>query len=83
MATGKISNKRVRDIQRTVHLMCGLLVAAYIYTPLPDVPVVGVLVQLVAIPALVATGMAMWQAARFRRLLTRGRPAATPRARSA
>ena len=77
MTTMKLSNKRVRDLQRAVHLTGGLLVMAAIYSPLRDQAVLDVLVQVVAIPAMLVTGLAMWQAARLRRLLARVRPAAT------
>ena len=76
MATGKLSGKQVRDVQRIVHLVSGLLVGAYIYTPLADVAAFSALVQLVVVPVLVAAGMAMWQMARLRKLLARRRPAA-------
>ena len=76
MATGKLSGKRVRGLQRIGHLVSGLLVGVYIYTPLADVTAFSLLVQVVIVPVLVAAGMAMWQAARLRRLLGRRRPAA-------
>ena len=76
MAGMKLSNKRVRDLQRAVHLVGGLLVMAAIYSPLRDQAVLEALVQLVVIPVMVLTGLAMWQAARLRRLLARARPAA-------
>src|ERR671916_752713 len=49
MATGKLSGKRVRDLQRIVHLVSGLLVGLYIYTPLADLPAFSALVQLVVV----------------------------------
>ena len=76
MAGMKLSNKRVRDLQRAVHLVGGLLVMAAIYSPLRDQAVLEALVQLVVILVMVLTGLAMWQAARLRRLLARARPAA-------
>ena len=76
MAAMKFSNKRVRDLQRAVHLVGGLLVMASIYSPMGDQAILTALVQGVAIPVMVLTGLAMWQAARLRRLLTRVRPAA-------
>ena len=79
MAAMKLSNKRVRDLQRTVHLVGGLLVMASIYSPLGDQAVLEALVQLVVIPVMVLTGLAMWQAARLRRLRARVRPAAATR----
>jgi hypothetical protein len=74
MSTGKFSGKRVRDLQRIVHVVSGLVVGAYIYTPLADVSAFSALVQVVVVPVLVAAGMAMWQLARLRRLLARRRP---------
>ena len=80
----KVSTKRLRDLQRAVHLVGGLLVAASIYTPLRDLALFGLLVQVVVVPVIVATGVAMWQWPRLRKILTRGRAAAaTPRASSA
>ena len=76
MTTGKLSGKQVRDVQRIVHLVSGLLVGAYIYTPLADVSAFSAFVQLVVVPVLVAAGMAMWQMARLRRLFARRRPTA-------
>lgn len=76
MPTGKLSGKHVRDLQRAVHLLGGLLVMASIYSPLRDQAVLDALVQVVVIPVMVVTGLAMWQAARLRRLLGRFRPAA-------
>ena len=76
MSAGKLSGKQVRDLQRIVHLVSGLLVGLYIYTPLADVAAFSLLVQLVVVPVLVAAGMAMWQMARLRRLLARRRPTA-------
>ena len=84
MSTGKLSGKRVRDMQRIVHLVSGLLVGVYIYTPPADLPAFSALVQIIVVPVLVGAGMAMWQMARLRRLFTRRRPtAATKPATSA
>ena len=76
MSTGKPSGKQVRDVQRLVHLVSGLLVGVYIYTPLADVPAFSALVQVIVVPVLVGAGMAMWQMARLRRLFARRRPTA-------
>ena len=76
MVTGKLSGKQVRDVQRIVHLVSGLLVGAYIYTPLADLPAFSAFIQIVVVPVLVVAGMAMWQMARLRRLLARRRPTA-------
>jgi hypothetical protein len=66
-----------RKAQRRVHLAAALLLIAYLYAPfeaqLQDA------VRFLALPALVVTGIAMWQAPRIRRLRkrlggTRARP---------
>ena len=59
MSSGKLSGKQVRDLQRIVHLVSGLLVGLYIYTPLADVTAFSLLIQLIVVPVLVAAGMAM------------------------
>ncbi len=66
-----------RRVQRAVHLAAGFLLIAYLYGPLAAQ--LQDAVRFVALPALVATGIAMWQAARIRRLrkrlgARRGRP---------
>ncbi len=81
MAAMKLSNKRVRDLQRAFHLAGGLLVMAYIYSPLGELAAFSVLVRGVVVPVLLATGMAMWQAPRLRRLLARTQPGTRRQAR--
>jgi hypothetical protein len=66
-----------RKAQRRVHLAAGLLVIAYLYAPLETQ--LQDAVRFIALPALVVTGIAMWQAPRIRRLRkrlggTRARP---------
>lgn len=55
-----------RKAQRAVHLAAGLLVVGYVYAPLGSQ--IQHVVRLVILPVLVLTGVAMWQAARFRRM---------------
>jgi hypothetical protein len=66
-----------RRAQRRVHLAAALLLIVYLYAPLEarlqDA------VRFFVVPALLVTGIAMWQAPRIRRLrkrlgATRGRP---------
>jgi thiosulfate reductase cytochrome b subunit len=56
-----------RKVQRVVHLAGAAILLAYVYAPLEaqlqDV------VRFVVFPALVVTGIAMWQAPRIRRTL--------------
>lgn len=72
----KASNKRRRDTQRAAHIVGGLMLGIYIYIPLVGGPVpqfAATAMQFVVFPAVVATGLLMWQLPRLRRLLKRGR----------
>ncbi len=50
----------MRVVQRFVHLTAGLLLVAYIYTPLGNLNAFETLVQFVVVPALVVTAIGMW-----------------------
>jgi thiosulfate reductase cytochrome b subunit len=68
---------QLRKAQRRVHLAAALLLTAYLYAPLEAE--LQDAVRFLVLPALVVTGIAMWQAPRFRRLRkrlggTRARP---------
>jgi len=58
--------RQQRQLQRTVHLLAGVLLLGYVYAPAPSR--VQELVRFLMFPLLVATGVAMWQAPRIRRL---------------
>jgi hydrogenase-4 membrane subunit HyfE len=58
-----------RRAQRRVHLAAGLLLIAYLYVPLEAQ--LQDAVRFLVLPALVLTGIAMWQAPRVRRLRRR------------
>lgn len=58
-----------RKAQRRLHLAAALLVIAYLYAPLEAQ--LQDAVRFVGLPALVVTGVAMWQAPRIRRLRKR------------
>jgi hypothetical protein len=59
-----------------VHLAAGALVIAYLCVPFGEV--VANAIRWVVLPALVGSGMAMWQAARIRRALKRRRGGPVP-----
>jgi len=64
--------RQLRTWQRRAHLLAGLAVVIQLYAdPAADSPL-AVAVRWVLLPALVVSGMAMWQAPRLRRL-ARGR----------
>lgn len=58
-------------LQRAIHLGAALLVVFLVYSPGGEQ--VAPVVRWVALPLLIATGIAMWQAPRVRRLLKRTR----------
>jgi hypothetical protein len=71
----RVSNKRQRDMQRAVHLVGALMLAVYVYIPLvggsaPQFAAAAM--QFVIFPAVVVTGVLMWQLPRLRRLLKKG-----------
>jgi hypothetical protein len=57
----------LRRAQRRAHLLAGIVVLAYVYAPLQ--PQIEDFVRFVVVTVLVLTGVAMWQAARIRRIL--------------
>jgi hypothetical protein len=60
-----------RRVQRRVHLASALVLIAYLYVPLEAQ--LQDAVRFLVLPALVVTGIAMWQAPRIRRLRARAR----------
>ncbi len=81
MSGPKVSNKRQRDAQRAAHIVGGLMLGAYVYVPLVGGPApqfAAAAMQFVVFPAVVATGVLMWQLPRLRRLLKKGRGESKP-----
>ena len=64
-----ISAARQRALQRAMHLGAALLVLFLVYAPGGEH--VAQMVRWAALPLLLATGIAMWQGPRIRRLLKR------------
>ncbi|CAN5326960.1 hypothetical protein BH20ACT8_BH20ACT8_21030 [soil metagenome] len=63
--------RTVRTAQRIAHLAAGVTLLAYFYGPLRGDQALRVAVTVVALPLLVLSGVAMWQAPRLRRMRTR------------
>jgi hypothetical protein len=60
--------RRIRTVQRWVHLLSAAVVLVFVYlTPDPDTAFV-TFVRWIGFPSLAATGVAMWQWPRIRRL---------------
>ena len=66
-----MSPARQRNMERAAHLVAGALVIAYVYLPFGGI--VANAIRWFALPVLVGSGLAMWQAARIRRMLKRRR----------
>lgn len=65
--------RRIRTQQRTLHLLTGFVIVVYIYAgPEPD-GALAIAVRWLVLPVLVASGVAMWQWPRLRRLARRRR----------
>jgi hypothetical protein len=75
MKTSPGSNKRQRDIQRAVHLVGGVALMLYLYTPLGNASTFTALMQFLVVPLVVVTGMLMWQLPRLRKMLQGKQPA--------
>jgi hypothetical protein len=69
MTRQRISNKRMREMERLVHLTSAALLVTVVYAPWNDSTLATTLVRFVVFPVLVASGMAMWQFPRVRRWL--------------
>jgi hypothetical protein len=77
-APSRPGGKQVRTRQRAAHLITGVLVLIAVYAGPLLGPVFAAVVQWVAFPLLVLSGLAMWQWPRIRRVL-RGRAGAAAR----
>lgn len=64
-----MSNKQLRDLLRILHLITGIIIGVYIYSPWGTDPTFRMAVQFVVVPLVGLTGIAMWQQARLNKLL--------------
>lgn len=61
-----MTNKQLRTYIRYVHLLEGILIAIYIYSPTAQQsPIYSGMVQLVIVPFIVISGLALWQQPRI------------------
>lgn len=73
-----VSNKRLRDMERIVHLALGAVLLAHVYALWSESAPFTLFVRVVAFPVLVGSGLAMWQWPRVRRWLGARRAAHQP-----
>ena len=64
-----MAGRQVRTLQRAAHLVAGALVVAYVYLPIAPGSAAQLGVRWGGLPALVVTGVVLWQWPRLRRLL--------------
>jgi len=64
-----------RSILRWIHLLFSIPIIGYAYSPFEELPNYAPVVRLVAVPAIVLTGLWMWKGHALRRLISK-RPAA-------
>ena len=55
-----------RSRQRLAHILLATLLGVYLYSPLADMPLAELAVQVVVFPAVALSGVLMWQGHRLR-----------------
>ncbi len=56
-----MSNKRLRQTVRYLHIAVGIMLILFVYSPLSDVSWYVLTVQVLAIPLVSLSGIALWQ----------------------
>ena len=65
-----MNNATKRSILRWIHIICGIPILGYIYSPFEEIPNYAPAVRFVFLPVLVFSGFWMWQGHAIRRLMT-------------
>jgi hypothetical protein len=60
-----------RTIFRWIHIICGIPILGYVYSPFEEIPNYAPAVRIVFFPVLVVSGLWMWQGHVVRRLISR------------
>ena len=60
-----------RSIVRWIHIVFGIPIIGYVYSPFEEIPNYAPAVRMVFLPVLLLTGFWMWQGHAVRRLLSR------------
>jgi hypothetical protein len=66
-----ISDPTKRSVLRWIHIVFGIPVIGYIYSPFKELPNYAPVVRYVAIPVIVLSGLWMWKGHLIRRLISR------------
>ena len=74
----KATNIRHRGITRTffrwIHIIFGIPIIGYIYSPFQELPNFAPVVRFVAFPVIALSGLCMWKGHAVRRLISKRRP---------
>lgn len=63
-----LTPKRIRIILRWVHIVLGLVILCYIYSPLHQFLTFQIIVKFVVIPIIVSTGIWLWKFQQFNKI---------------
>ena len=64
-------NNRVRFILRWIHMVFGISIVGYIYSPFEKLPDYAPIVRYVALPIIVFSGFRMWKGHLLTRMLSK------------
>jgi hypothetical protein len=78
-----MSRDTSRTIFRWIHIVLGIPIIGYIYSPFKDLPNYAPVVRYVAIPAIVISGLWMWKGHLLRRLVSKQKPTSVKSASAA
>jgi hypothetical protein len=67
-----ISSATKRSIVRWIHIVFGIPILGYIYSPFEEIPNYAPAVRFVFVPVLVLSGLWMWKGHLVRRLIWKG-----------
>jgi hypothetical protein len=70
-----------RSIFRWIHIVFGIPVIGYVYSPFKELPNYAPVVRYVALPVIVLTGLWMWKGHLLRQLTSKDRPNGLKRCR--
>ena len=64
-----MSNKNLRNAIRIIHLTAAVAFGLYFYSPIAGNETLRLIIQVVTLPSIVLTGIALWQQAYLNKLL--------------
>ena len=72
-----ISNTTKRSILRWIHIVFGIPILGYVYSPFEEIPNYAPAVRFVFVPVLLLSGLWMWKGHLVRRLFSKRSPGAS------